>query len=197
MIMIVITCEHIFDREAMWINALFGHGLDCLHVRKPHFTKEQMYTFISKIDKVYHSKVVLHQHHDLAADYSVHQLHFATHTREISLPSQKKRDQTFSTSTHSIKEFNELPALFDYAFLSPVYRSISKPDYYPEYDFSEEIKLRSNFKTRLVALGGVKPEYIASLLAHGFDDIALLGSIWNDHSPLKNFQQCQVVVPSL
>lgn len=181
----------------MCINALFNNGLDRLHLRKPYFTKEEMNTFISKIDKAHHSRIVLHQHHDLAENYAIHRLHFTTPARKISLLSQKEKYQIFSASTHHIDEFNELSSLFDYAFLSPVYRSISKPDYFPVHNHLEGIKTRLNFNTRIVALGGIKPENISYLLANGFDDVALLGSIWNDHSPLKNFQQCQAIVHSL
>ncbi|WP_431243985.1 thiamine phosphate synthase [Flavobacterium sp. P21] len=101
-----------------------------------------------------------------------------------------------STSTHSIADFNSLKNDFDYAFLSPVFKSISKDNYEPKIDFFEEIKLRTNHETKVVALGGIDSNNIQTTLKNGFDDIALLGAIWNNKKPLTEFKLCQQIVLS-
>jgi thiamine-phosphate pyrophosphorylase len=72
---------------------------------------------------------VLHSHHNLA---SLSNSAFIL-PKTIEMPKNrkqletcKKQDFTLSTSTHSIEDFNELDPAFDYAFISPVFTSISK-----------------------------------------------------------------------
>jgi thiamine-phosphate pyrophosphorylase len=50
---------------------------------------------------------------------------------------------------------------------------------------------RTNFKTKLVALGGISTQNIDRTKS-GFDDVALLGSIWNNQ-PIQNFKLCQKI----
>lgn len=101
-----------------------------------------------------------------------------------------------STSVHTIEDFNLLKKYFDYAFLSPVYNSISKENYKSKIDLLNAIKGRTNFNTKLVALGGIEAQNIKKTLDAGFDDVALLGTIWDAGNPIKNFKLCQQIVLS-
>ncbi|WP_278008571.1 thiamine phosphate synthase [Flavobacterium gyeonganense] len=106
-------------------------------------------------------------------------------------------DFVFSTSTHSIEDFNALKNIFEYAFLSPVFPSISKENYSSERNLFEEIKKRKNFSPKTVALGGIYSGNIEQTLQNGFDNIALLGTIWSSENAIKNFKLCQKIVLSL
>lgn len=66
----------------------------------------------------------------------------------------------------------------------------------PETDAFEAIKQRTNFSTKLIALGGISPENIQQTLENGFDDVALLGSIWNSNKSIENFKKCQQIALS-
>ena len=46
----------------------------------------------------------------------------------------------------------------------------------------------------MIALGGIDLENIEKTLENGFDNVALLGSIWNSENPLKQFKLCQKIV---
>jgi thiamine-phosphate pyrophosphorylase len=80
--------------------------------------------------------------------------------------------------------------------LSPVYPSISKLGYKSSENHLETIKKRRNFNTKLVALGGISSENINETLKRGFDEVALLGTVWNSTNPLENFKKCQQIVHS-
>jgi thiamine-phosphate pyrophosphorylase len=41
-----------------------------------------------------------------------------------------------------------------------------------------------------VALGGISTQNIEKTFQLGFDDVALLGSIWNTNQPIQNFKLC-------
>jgi thiamine-phosphate pyrophosphorylase len=192
--MIVITNPSAIANEISLIDSLFEEGLSLLHIRKPNFSEIEMVEFIKQIKLEYRSNLVLHNHHQLAEDLGINRIHFSEKDRKNSFlfnPDQK----IFSTSTHSIEDFNSL-GNFDYAFLSPVFSSISKEDYHPKEDLFEALKSRTNNKTKVIALGGIDSENIKKTLENGFDDVALLGTIWNHKNPIKQFKLCQEIVLS-
>ena len=101
-----------------------------------------------------------------------------------------------STSVHAIEDFNSLEDKFEYVFLSPIFPSISKENYYSKTDLFEAIKNRTNYETKLIALGGIESKNTEQTLQNGFDNVALLGTIWNQNNPIENFKLCQQIVQS-
>ncbi|MFB3389448.1 thiamine phosphate synthase [Flavobacterium sp. LAR06] len=193
--MIVITNPSAISGEIRIIDSLFEEGLSLLHIRKPEFSAVEMAHFIDKIKVEFRSSLVLHSHHQLAKDLGINRIHISEKDR---------KDRTFrpisgkicSTSTHSIEDFNSLENDFDYAFLSPVFKSISKENYHPKKNLFDALKSRTNFKTKVIALGGIATENLKRTLENGFDDVALLGSIWNSENPVKQFKLCQQIAHS-
>lgn len=193
--MIVISNPTAIANEIKTIHALFECGLELFHVRKPDFSAEEIKTFVTVIGLEYRNKLVLHSHHHLAEELGMNRIHYTEKERHISI-NITDSDRIISTATHSIEDFNHLENCFDYAFLSPVHNSISKQNYNPKIDLLNAIKNRTNFNTKLVALGGIEAQNIKKTLDAGFDDVALLGTIWNSKQPIKNFELCQQIVLS-
>ncbi|MCC9063105.1 thiamine phosphate synthase [Flavobacterium piscisymbiosum] len=193
--MIVITNPSSIANEINIIESLFEEGLSLLHIRKPDFSELEMARFIHQIRLEFRSKLALHNHHQLAENFRINRIHFSEKDRRNSFsinPDQK----TLSTSTHAIEEFNSLENDFDYAFLSPVFTSISKENYHPKTNLFEALKRRTNYKTKVIALGGIDAKNIKETLENGFDDVALLGTIWNNKNPIKQFKLCQQIAQS-
>lgn len=193
--MIVISNPTAIANEINTIHALFERGLELFHVRKPEFSAEEIKTFVTAIGLEYRNKLVLHSHHHLAEELGMNRIQ-RNPARVLNSDRVIPEKKIFSTSTHSIDEFNSLSNDYDYAFLSPVFPSISKENYLPKINLFEEIKKRTNFNTKLVALGGIEAQNIKKTLDAGFDDVALLGTIWNTNQPIKNFELCQQIVLS-
>jgi thiamine-phosphate pyrophosphorylase len=179
--MIVISNPTKITNEINIINSLFEEGMELFHIRKPDYSKEEIRFYLSEINSKYFPQLVLHQHHDLAEEFKIERLHFRVKDRQKAPVRFLKPDgcKSVSTSIHSIEDFNSLSNVFDYAFLSPIYPSISKENYVPKNDVFEEIKKRTNQHTKLVALGGITSENIKKAITNGFDDVALLGTLWN------------------
>ena len=196
--MIVITSPIPVSDETAIIHSLFAEGLSLLHVRKPDFTGRDMKSFLSAIGLEFRDRLVLHSHHYLAEDFGVNRFHFSEEKAKIlHLPVRLLKPITsLSASVHSIEDFNLLKTEFDYAFLSPIYPSISKQGYSSEINHLEAIQQRTNFSAELIALGGISPENVQRTLEIGFDNVALLGTIWNSDNPLENFKKCQQSVLS-
>lgn len=195
--MIVITNPSFFENEIDILHSLLEEGLSLLHVRKPNFSKIEMAKFLHQIKLEFRDQLVLHYHHELAEDLGINRLHFSEKERrnENQSSASLSKPCRYSTSTHSIIDFNSLEN-FEYAFLSPVFKSISKENYYTEINLFEALKSKTNTKTRVIALGGIDSENILEVLEKGFDDFALLGSIWKNENPLKQFKLCQKIALS-
>ncbi|WP_394773729.1 thiamine phosphate synthase [Flavobacterium sp.] len=196
--MIVITNPSAIANEITIIHSLFEEGLSLLHIRKPDFSELEMAQFIHQIKMEYRSNLVLHNHHELAEYFGINRIHFSEKERKYDRVSPARFTKpcryNYSSSTHSIEDFNSLENDFDYAFLGPVFTSISKENYHPKENLFEALKLRTNNKAKVIALGGIDAKNIKQTLENGFDDVALLGSIWNNESPIKQFKLCQKVV---
>ncbi|MNQ21567.1 transcriptional regulator TenI [compost metagenome] len=197
--MIVISNPFAVADEIKIIHSLFEEGLSLLHIRKPNFSELEMAQFIHQIKLEFKGRIVLHNHHQLGKDLGIDRFHFSEKERKQNsgFPARFSEPcRSRSTSTHSIEDFNSLENNFHYAFLSPVFKSISKENYHPKIDLFEALKSKKNQHTKVIALGGIDAENIQKTLESGFDDVALLGSIWNNENPLKQFKLCQKIVHS-
>lgn len=198
--MIVITNPIPTTNEIDTIHSLFENGLKLLHIRKPDFSAAEMKAFLLEIKLELRQQLVLHSHHQLAPAFGINRLHLSENIRKEICPEMlylyNEQGVHLSTSTHDIESFNDLRIFFEYSFLSPVFPSISKTNYQSDTDLFESIKSRTNFSTRLVALGGLSSENISKTIEAGFDNVALLGSIWNSNNPIKKFKLCQQIVHS-
>lgn len=187
---IVITPEECFQKETEIINELFQEGLDLLHIRKPFIGREEMEDFIQEIDPQFHHQLVLHSHYDLADDFNISRFHFRETDRQNGL-FKHFTDKVISTSVHDIETFNELHEEWNYAFISPVFPSISKKGYGKESTVLNDIKNRNNLKVKLIALGGINENNIHKVFSSEADGAALLGAIWESEEPIKVFRKCR------
>lgn len=178
--------------EAAIINQLLDEGLELFHLRKPDYTKGEYRSLIQHIRNEYYDRLVLHQFHELAQESGINRLHFSGKKRNETTNWEAYLSFHLSTSVHSMEEFNALPRQFSYAFLSPVFPSISKEGYHSDKDLMKELHKRTNFNTRLVALGGIMQEKIQPVMENGFDAVALLGTIWKSDHPVKNYSECRI-----
>ena len=192
--MIVISNPTEIANEHQIIQALFEEGLELFHIRKPDASEEKLRCYIAAIDSKYHCKLVLHQQYNLVAEFQLERLHFSEKVRQTIPDNFQKLIPFLSTSVHTIADFNNLSERYDAAFISPIYPSISKTDYKPTQNLLEQTKERTNWKTKWIALGGISAENIVATLTQGFDDVALLGTIWNSTNPIQNFKKCQKIV---
>lgn len=90
---------------------------------------------------------------------------------------------------HSLNELEDCEEKYDYAFLSPIFDSISKEGYKSNYDLKEIKKLLKNRNEKIIALGGIDEDKIDAVKDLGFSGIALLGAIWQTENPLEKFKR--------
>ncbi len=190
--LIVISSPVSIENEASLINQLFDEGLGLFHLRKPDSSEDEIKNLMLNIDPNHYSKLVFHQHHYLAKNYGIKRFHYTELNRKQLKESDaldlKKHFFHLSTSIHSLEDYKNLSNCFDYAFLGPVFDSISKKDY-KAIDVKNEIKNDEKRITKLIALGGITKSNLNEPISWGFDGVAVLGSVWENENPIKEFIQ--------
>lgn len=167
---IAITVPEFFDGEAAAIASLLRDDRYWrVHIRKPGATPAQVEALVKSIPAEFYPRLTLHDHFDVARRLSLGGVHL--NSRNPQPP--HGWNGLISRSLHTIAEIAD--GGYDYAFLSPVYPSISKPGYKGNFDFGE---LRSAVNDRIFALGGVTPERFDEIRSLGFGGVAMLGDVW-------------------
>lgn len=178
--------------EASLINCLFDEGLPVLHLRKPESSLKEMALLLHNINPVHYPKIALHQHHSIAGNFGISRLHYTEAARKAvsqETLSQQRAEYVVSTSVHSLADYQGLAEYFDYAFLSPVFDSISKPGHQ-----AQAFTLKKSDKkiyTKLIALGGIDEHNCRKAYEMGYDGIAVLGAVWNTEDTLSAFKAIQ------
>lgn len=97
-----------------------------------------------------------------------------------------------STSLHTLADVLQDWQNLDYAFLSPIFDSISKEGYmaagFDEQDISLTLR---QAQMPVYALGGVSIDKVAAVRRMGFQGIGLLGAVWGKGDPVSAFQEFQ------
>lgn len=92
---------------------------------------------------------------------------------------------------HSLEELQNHKAKFEYAFLSPIFDSISKEGYKSNFDL-QEVKEKIKDK-KIIALGGIDESKIETCLELGFAGVAFCGAIWKSENPVKKFKRLKLL----
>jgi thiamine-phosphate pyrophosphorylase len=197
--LIVITAEDFFDKEPEAVNMLFGSGMEALHVRKPHASYAETRRFIERIDGVYHSRIVLHDHYGLTGSFALKGIHVNSRNNPGNLDFYSERGLSISCSCHSFGEVaascaGRSPAIFDYMFLSPVFDSVSKAGYKHGFTPEQLSDARDGgvINNRVIALGGITAERIPLVCRYGFGGVAVLGSLWAEPATNGNTDGLQI-----
>jgi len=186
---ILISGASIKEGEPSILAELFSVGLEKLHLRKPDCKPQEVAFLLSKIPEVYHSKIVIHRHHELLNDFNLAGYHHFSGEKMVNCKGTKSR------SLHRLDELKNIEDSMDYCFFGPVYESISKKGYVPKVSMPELGGVLYNLKkTKLkrpliYALGGVRRRKIPELFNLGFDGVTLLGSIWGKKDPVAAFEK--------
>ncbi|HTA26540.1 MAG TPA: thiamine phosphate synthase [Bacteroidia bacterium] len=191
--LIVITPEKGITGEADTITRLFEAGLQILHIRKHNHIRQEIKNLLTDIPQKFHKDIVIHQHYDLLNEYDLKGAH---------LPENFRMEGDFggikniiSTSFHKLVDITRERANFEYAFFSPVFRSISKKDHESSVNL-DTVKTflqsaNSNIRFPIIALGGINEETIKQAKEMRFNGAACIGQIWENSNPIGEFKKLQ------
>ena len=175
--LIVVTTPTFFVEEDKIITALFEEGLDILHLRKPETPAMYSERLLTLIPEKFHHRIVTHEHFYLKEEFNLMGIHL--NSRNPKEPHDYAGH--VSCSCHSVEEVKNKKHFYDYVFMSPIYDSISKVNYYSTYT-AEELRQAQKDKIidcKVMALGGINEENILEIKDFGFGGAVVLGEVWN------------------
>jgi thiamine-phosphate pyrophosphorylase len=194
--LIVISPEAEDARELAVLAELFSAGLTHYHLRKPAWSRAQLAAWLQALPEALHARIVLHTHHDLAAEFAVGGLHYRDQPfqQECNLMGETFRlsVRLRSRAVHTLSTLRDSLGGYDRLLVSPVFNSISKPGHGPSADFvlaDLESVLALPRRAEVMALGGIDAERIPACHDYGFDGVAVLGAVWQDSDPVHAFKQ--------
>lgn len=181
MLTILISPETFFEEEAKCIIQLLDKGLDRYHIRKPNADLQKVMSLIQTVPQKYHSRISLHYYYSIVEQFSSLCYHISGNTSEEEMISAMHLGRVLSISCHDIRELEELGPAINYAFISPIFPSISKESYTPAFllnDLSHFLDKRD--RVACIALGGVDKDKLVQLNKMGFEGYAIKGAVWGN-----------------
>lgn len=165
--------------EALLLNRFLEQQPSLIaHLRKPGSERPAYEQLIQEIHPAFHSRLVLHQYHELDSQYALKGIHF-TETDRLT---GTYHPRVVSTSFHRMEDALQAPESLTYFFCSPVFPSISKEGYVPTEDWTI-VNTSPLFRSKAVALGGIDASRLEPVRQRGFEHIAVLGAIWQAPQP--------------
>lgn len=174
---IVITLPTFIPDEACRITTMLRQGdADLIHIRKPRATAEKVESLLREIPAELRCRLVLHDFHHLAPQYSLYGVHL--NSRNPHPPHDWKG--SVSRSCHTLAEVKEWKDKCNYVSLSPIFDSISKQGYQSAFTLEEIKKAHTEgiIDKKVYALGGITFARLHEIEAMGFGGAMILGDAW-------------------
>lgn len=179
---IAITPPHAIENEVVIIKRLLENSVDIVHLRKhqSEFEGGEVISYLREILSALTSeernKIIIHDFPMLYDEYSLKGIHINKNI--TSLPENYNGFRT--RSCHSFEEIERYKNEYNYLFLSPIFDSISKPDYKSPFthDALQKASLEGIIDKKVIALGGVTFDKIPYLQSLNFGGVAMIGGIY-------------------
>ncbi len=193
--LVVLSPEDDDPRESAALRAMCAGGLERYHVRKPGWSAARLERWLSAVGPEWRGRLVLHQHHSLAARLGIDGFHWRDGEAEAT-PPRRSASAWCSRSCHDLETLEAALGHYDSLFFGPLFPSLSKPGYGPRPGIvlgALESRLHARTplerRTRVLALGGITAARLATVQAMGFDGAAVLGAVWQAPDPLRAFRE--------
>jgi len=194
----VVSPEGEEAREGGVLAALFAAGLARYHVRKPLWAPARLEAWLAAWPPEARRRMVLHQHHELAARLAVGGRHWRD---DGAAPARPTGGGFTSRSCHDLATLAAALGRYDAVLFGPVFPSISKPGHGAGRAVAEvaaglqraravlEARHGRARRTSVLALGGVTAASVGRCREAGFDGVAVLGAVWSAADPLGAFAE--------
>jgi len=184
--MVISPPEFRADEQSI-VQEMLDAGLKCYHIRKPDFSEEDLREYILRFEADYRGRLIIHHRPDLMVEFDLGGVHYRFSDLNIENSADGK---IISCSCHSWEEVQNLPSDLNYAFVSPVFDSISKEG----YERNTALLSVPSFDKAcpLIALGGIDKNNFERAFDAGYDGVAFLGYIWQQEgSEIERFERIQ------
>ncbi len=200
--LIVISPSKNSEHEPKKVTALFEHGLETFHLRKPSMRTKEMRNYLEEIPAHFHGRIVVHSHHKLAAKYDLRGVHLTRQHQKQKLRTWfrlrflrlRKPGLIVTTSFHRLPSVYQNKDRFDYVMLGTIFNQV---DGKFNAGYNEHILRAALSKSPIpiIARGGTGPDTVGLCNDLGFAGVALYSSVWKSGDPVEAFvaivKQCR------
>lgn len=201
MIVMLYTPEDYVENEVENIQYMLDNGADYLFIRKPHMDDFSLVDYMEKFESKYYARMISTSL-ILCKEFDMAGYHF---TRDIWLKNinyntkildwLRLNNKISSKSAHNMDEIKTLNKIFKLLIISPIYKSITKDNYFYPWNYRELGIEVANSSAQCYAVGGIDASNIDTLSTMNFTGVGLLGGIWqNQQEPKIAFEQIKRII---
>ena len=197
--LMLISYPYSIEGETDCVNRMFEEGLNIYHLRKPDYNEVKLAEYLNQIEPCFHPRIKINTSFELLDRYRLGGIHIpvAMTLKSNIIGLKKNKKISISSSFHSFDEVKGRNENIDYAFLSPVFDSISRKNYKSGFNYGELQKILPLATTKIIALGGCKAENLCQVKQLGFSGAAVLGAVWNSTDPLSSYMEIKKTAEEL
>ncbi len=192
--LIVISPSKTGEHEPKVVTALFEHGLETFHLRKPSMRTKEMKKYIEEIPAHFHGRIVIHSHHKLASTYALRGIHLTRQHQKQRLRTWirlrflklRKPGLIVTTSFHRLPSIYQNKDRFDYVMLGTIFNQVDGK-FNAGYNGHSLRAALSKSPIPIIARGGTGRDTIGLCSELGFAGVALYSSIWKRGDPVEEF----------
>ena len=190
--LILISSSGKSEDETKQLVQLFEMGVETFHLRKPKMTTKELRSYLESVPQVFHNRIVIHSHHDLAVMYDLKGIHMTRIHKKRKFRQwfimqrirMRKKNIVVSTSFRKLGDLYEEENKYSYVFLSPIFDSLSGKFQSGFNEFSLRATLEKTTH-KAIARGGMDLNKIEKVKEIGFYGMAFYSTIWKSKDPVE------------
>ncbi len=189
--LIAVSSSQNVENEVSEVVKMFELGLTYFHVRKPKMSRKEVLDYIKAIPEEYHKRLVLHSYHSLAEQLHLGGIHLSRSHRKrkwmykfrLWIKRKINPNLIVTRSFHKLTDLGTDKRTYTYAFLSPVFDSVSQNSLGGGYSRRALLIMIPQARQPIYAMGGVHPDNLDAVAELGFPGAVMLGSLWKSVDP--------------
>ena len=190
--LILISSSGKSEDETKQLVQLFEMGIETFHLRKPKMTTKELRYYLEAVPEVFHDRIIIHSHHDLAVSYNLKGIHMTRIHKKRKFRQwfimqrirMRKKNIVVSTSFRKLGNLYEEENKYSYVFLSPIFDSLSGKFQSGFNEFSLKAAIEKT-PHKVIARGGMDLSKIEKVREIGFYGMAFYSSIWKSKDPVE------------
>ncbi|WP_017185104.1 thiazole tautomerase TenI [Alkalibacillus haloalkaliphilus] len=158
-----------------------------IHIREKHRTDDELVKWIDELVKngVSKDQLVINERVALAVQTGVQGIQITDHSEDVSSVRTKYPNLLIGRSVHSIEEAQHAASGgADYVIFGHIFETNSKPGI-PPRGLKQLEQLTESINIPVIAIGGITPERVESVMAHGARGVAVMSGLIDSEKPIE------------
>ncbi|MCG7407153.1 thiamine phosphate synthase [Paenibacillus sp. ACRRX] len=195
----IVTPEGVSAKVIVQTVKLIAHEVDAVHLRQKKWSANQMWNVLetARLEGIPMHKWIVNDRADVAASCGVRGVHLAYHSLPVYTIRPLYPQLTVGVSVHSPAEIMSCAkGGADYAMYGHIYETTCKQGLAGR-GLTGLISCRQQSDIPIIAIGGITPERVTSVINAGASGVAVMSPIWEASSPLNMVRRYRDAMHSL